>query len=68
METVASHLRTQGFFVVASGVVSYHTKIYASAKGMGVSNLFYAELVGWISVARANVLGIRGKVLRSVFR
>lgn len=46
MATLASHLREQGFVVVASGVVADGlTKIYACARGVGVEALFFAELV-----------------------
>ena len=45
METVASHLREQGFVVVASGNVSGRTKIYTCARAVGLEDLFYAELV-----------------------
>ncbi|CAM9684675.1 unnamed protein product [Discosporangium mesarthrocarpum] len=38
--TVAAHLHDHGFFVVASGIVSGHTKIYACARG---------EVPGWLS-------------------
>lgn len=40
-----SHLREQGFYVVASGVISNQTKIYVCARGIGVLPLFFAELV-----------------------
>lgn len=42
---VASHFREQGFFVVAAGVISGRTKIYACARGVGLESLFLAELV-----------------------
>lgn len=46
METLAGHLRGQGFVVVASGpVADGRTKIYACARGIGVEALFFAELV-----------------------
>eukprot|EP00904_Undaria_pinnatifida_P007356 jgi/Undpi1/3750/HiC_scaffold_16.g07119.m1 len=45
VETVASHLREQGFVVVASGNVSGQTKIYTCARAVGLEALFYAELV-----------------------
>ncbi|CAM9393900.1 unnamed protein product [Ectocarpus fasciculatus] len=46
VETLAGHLRGQGFVVVASGpVADGRTKIYACARGIGVEALFFAELV-----------------------
>ncbi|CAM9818124.1 unnamed protein product, partial [Ectocarpus sp. 13 AM-2016] len=46
VETLAAHLRGQGFVVVASGpVADGRTKIYACACGIGVEALFFAELV-----------------------
>ncbi|CAM9599390.1 unnamed protein product [Ectocarpus sp. 6 AP-2014] len=46
VETLAGHLRGQGFAVVASGPVpDGRTKIYACARGIGVEALFFAELV-----------------------
>lgn len=42
MET---HLREQGFSVVASGVISDHTKIYICARAVGFPPLFFAQLV-----------------------
>lgn len=50
VETLAAHLRDQGFVVVAAGVVADgRTKIYASARGIGVEALFFAELVSSFS-------------------
>ncbi|CAB1117802.1 unnamed protein product [Ectocarpus sp. CCAP 1310/34] len=46
VETLAGHLRVQGFVVVASGpLADGRTSIYACARGMGVEALFFAELV-----------------------
>lgn len=46
VETLAAHLRNQGFVVVAAGVVADgRTKIYATARGVGVEALFFSELV-----------------------
>lgn len=50
METLAAHLSNQGFVVVAAGVVADgRTKIYASARGVEVEALFFAELVRFFS-------------------
>eukprot|EP00752_Nemacystus_decipiens_P009234 g8248.t1 len=46
VETLAAHLRNQGFVVVAAGVAADgRTKIYAGARGVGVEALFFAELI-----------------------
>eukprot|EP00903_Cladosiphon_okamuranus_P016208 g14956.t1 len=44
--TLAAHLGNQGFVVVAAGLVADgRTKIDASARGVGVEALFFAELI-----------------------
>lgn len=54
VETLAAHLRNQGFVVVAAGVVADgRTKIYAGARGIGIEALFFSELVGSFFVFRA---------------